>query len=162
MPDYNSRDISAEAARTLKSMPVVVVTGIRQTRKTTFLRSEPGLADRTFFSFDDFAQLEAAKSGPDGFVSHGRPIAIDEAQKCPEIFGPIKRAADKKRIPGQFFLSGSARTFCTTSRPACRFRATRRRRWGAGPKACSAMSTGPTPRCRRIIMGRKLETFGGD
>jgi predicted AAA+ superfamily ATPase len=108
MPDYYARDISAEVVRTLKNMPVVVVTGMRQTGKTTFLRSEPDLVDRTYISFDDFAQIEAAKSDPDGFVSRGRPITIDEAQKCPEIFGAIKRAVDKKRIPGQFLLSGSA------------------------------------------------------
>jgi len=108
MPDYYARDISAEVVRTLKNMPVVVVTGMRQTGKTTFLRSEPDLVDRTYISFDDFAQLEAAKSDPDGFVSRGRPITIDEAQKCPEIFGAIKRAVDKKRIPGQFLLAGSA------------------------------------------------------
>jgi predicted AAA+ superfamily ATPase len=35
-------------------------------------------------------------------------MTIDEAQKCPEIFGAIKRAVDKKRIPGRFLLSGSA------------------------------------------------------
>ena len=108
MPDYYARDISAEVVRTLKSMPVVVVTGMRQTGKTTFLRSETGLADRTYISFDDFAHLEAAKSDPDGFVNQDNPMTIDEAQKCPEIFGAIKRAVDKKRMPGQFLLSGSA------------------------------------------------------
>jgi predicted AAA+ superfamily ATPase len=108
MPEYYARDISAEVARTLKSMPVVVVTGMRQTGKTTFLRSEPDLAHRTYISFDDFAQLEAAKSDPDGFVSQDSPMTIDEAQKCPEIFSAIKRAVDKKRIPGRFLLSGSA------------------------------------------------------
>jgi len=108
MPDYHARDISAEVARALKSMPVTVVTGMRQTGKTTFLRSEPGLSDRTYISFDDFAQLEAAKSDPDGFLSQGSPMTIDEAQKCPEIFGAIKRAVDKKRISGRFLLSGSA------------------------------------------------------
>jgi len=108
MPDYHARDISAEVARALKSMPVTVVTGMRQTGKTTFLRSEPGLSDRTYISFDDFAQLEAAKSDPDGFLGQGSPMTIDEAQKCPEIFGAIKRAADKKRISGRFLLSGSA------------------------------------------------------
>ena len=108
MPEYYARDISAEVARILKSMPVVVVTGMRQTGKTTFLRSEPGLTHRTYISFDDFAQLEAAKSDPDGFVSQDSPMTIDEAQKCPEIFGAIKRAVDKKRIPGRFLLSGSA------------------------------------------------------
>ena len=66
------------------------------------------MLDRTYISFDDFAQLEAAKSDPDGFVSRDSPMTIDEAQKCPEIFGAIKRAVDKKRIPGQFLLSGSA------------------------------------------------------
>ena len=108
MPEYYARDISAEVIRTLKSMPVVVVTGMRQTGKTTFLRSEPGLSGRAYVSFDDFAQLEAAKSDPDGFVSRNNPMTIDEAQKCPEIFGAIKRAVDKRRVPGQFLLSGSA------------------------------------------------------
>jgi predicted AAA+ superfamily ATPase len=37
---------------------------------------------------------------PDGFVNRSKPITIDEAQKCPEIFAAIKRAVDKKRIPG--------------------------------------------------------------
>jgi hypothetical protein len=108
MPDYYARDISAEIGRALKSMPVVVVTGMRQTGKTTICRSEPDLADRTYVSFDDFSQLAAAKSDPDGFVDRNRPITIDEAQKCPEIFGAIKRVVDKKRVPGRFLLSGSA------------------------------------------------------
>jgi len=108
MPVYCLRDISAEVHRALKSMPVVVVTGMRQTGKTTFLRSEPGLSDRAYVSLDDFAQLEAAKSDPDGFIRQNNPITVDEAQKCPEIFGAIKRAVDEKRTPGRFLLSGSA------------------------------------------------------
>jgi len=81
---------------------------MRQTGKTTFLCYQPGLGDRDYVSFDDFAQLEAAKSDPDGFIDRGRPLTIDEAHKCPEVFEAIKRAVDKKRIPGQFLLSGSA------------------------------------------------------
>jgi uncharacterized protein len=108
MTDYNARDISTEVVHTLKSMPVVVITGMRQTGKTTFLKSDPASKDRIYISFDDFAQLEAAKSDPDGFVSQHNPMTIDEAHKCPEIFGAIKRAVDNKRVPGQFLLSGSA------------------------------------------------------
>ena len=52
-------------------MPVVVVTGMRQTGKTTFLRSEPGLSERAYVSLDDFAQLEAAKSDP---ASYGERV----------------------------------------------------------------------------------------
>ena len=108
MTEYYLRDI-ADAVRTaLENMPVVVVTGMRQTGKTTFLRSQPDLGDRIYVSFDDFSQLEAAKGDPDGFVTRDKPVTIDEAQKCPEIFSAIKRAVDKERIPGQFLLSGSA------------------------------------------------------
>jgi predicted AAA+ superfamily ATPase len=89
-------------------MPVVVLTGMRQTGKTTFLKSEPGLGERVYISFDDFSQLDAAKRDPDGFIDRGKSITIDEAQKCPEIFSAIKRIVDRKRIPGQFLLSGSA------------------------------------------------------
>jgi predicted AAA+ superfamily ATPase len=42
------------------------------------------------------------------FVTSEEPLTIDEAHKCPEIFTAIKKVVDKKRIPGQFFLSGSA------------------------------------------------------
>ena len=108
MTDYHQRDITDAVSTALENMPVVVVTGMRQTGKTTFLCSQPDLSDRSYVSFDDFAQLESAKSDPDGFIRRDQPLTIDEAHKCPEIFGAIKRAVDKRRIPGQFLLSGSA------------------------------------------------------
>ena len=108
MTEYHSRDITDAVNTALENMPVVVLTGMRQTGKTTFLCSQPDLADRVYASFDDFAQLEAAKSDPEGFVSRSQPLTIDEAHKCPEIFVAIKKAVDKERIPGQFLLSGSA------------------------------------------------------
>jgi len=108
MIEYYPRDFAEAVGIALENMPVVVITGMRQTGKTTFLRSEPGLRDRVYLSFDDFAQLESAKSDPDGFILRDRPLTIDEAHKCPEIFSAIKRLVDKERIPGQFLLSGSA------------------------------------------------------
>ncbi len=108
MTDYHPRDIAGAVNNALEDMPVVVVTGMRQTGKTTFLCSQPELGDRSYVSFDDFAQLESAKSDPDGFIRREKPLTIDEAHKCPEIFTAIKRAVDKERIPGQFLLSGSA------------------------------------------------------
>ena len=108
MTVYYPRDITEAVCTALENMPVVVVTGMRQTGKTTFLCSQPEIGNRVYVSFDDFAQLEAAKSDPDGFISREKPLTIDEAHKCPEIFGAIKRAVDKQRVPGQFLLSGSA------------------------------------------------------
>jgi len=108
MTEYYPREIAHAVNTALENMPVVVVTGMRQTGKTTFLKSHPDLSHRIYSSFDDFSQLEAAKGDPDGFINRNKPITIDEAQKCPEILGAIKRAVDKERIPGQFLLSGSA------------------------------------------------------
>jgi predicted AAA+ superfamily ATPase len=108
MTKYYDRDITNAVSTALENMPVVVVTGMRQTGKTTFLCSQPEIGNRAYVSFDDFAQLEAAKSDPDEFIGREKPLTIDEAHKCPEIFNAIKRAADKQRITGQFLLSGSA------------------------------------------------------
>ncbi len=108
MTEYYPRDIAGTARSALENMPVVVVTGMRQTGKTTFLCLQPEVSDRDYVSFDDFAQLEAAKSDPEGFIRRDKPLTIDEAHKCPEVFNAIKREVDRKRIPGRFFLSGSA------------------------------------------------------
>lgn len=89
-------------------MPVVVLTGMRQTGKSTFLQQEPGIKRRRYVSFDDFTQLAAAKEDPEGFLATDGPITIDEAQKCPEILGAIKQSVDRDRTPGRFLLSGSA------------------------------------------------------
>jgi predicted AAA+ superfamily ATPase len=40
--------------------PVVVITGLRQTGKTTFLQHQFSPEERRFLPFDDFAQLSAA------------------------------------------------------------------------------------------------------
>ena len=97
MTDYFRRDISSAVKDGLADMPVVVLTGMRQTGKSTFLQKEPGLRQRRYISFDDFAQLAAAREDPDGFVATEKPVTIDEAQKCPEILGAIKRSVDRNR-----------------------------------------------------------------
>jgi uncharacterized protein len=108
MTTYFERDLAPTVLRGLKNMPVVAITGLRQTGKTTFLQHQFPPEGRRFITFDDFAQLSAAKSDPDHFVSSDEPLTIDEAHKCPEIFTAIKRIVDRKRKPGQFLLSGSA------------------------------------------------------
>ncbi len=89
-------------------MPVVVVTGLRQSGKSTFLQNEPGLAGRTYRSLDDLDQLAAARADPSAFVRCDDPLTIDEAQRCPELLLAIKREVDRDRRDGRFLLSGSA------------------------------------------------------
>lgn len=108
MTAYFQSELAPMVLAALRSMPVVIVTGLRQTGKTTFLQNQfPGDA-RRFVTFDDFAQLSAAKSAPEELVNADEALTIDEAHKCPEIFTAIKRAVDRRRAPGRFLLSGSA------------------------------------------------------
>ena len=78
MTDYFHRDLAPTLISALEEMPVVVITGMRQTGKTTFLSKEPGLSKRRYVTFDDFPQLAAAQSDPEQFVSSEEPMTIDK------------------------------------------------------------------------------------
>jgi len=105
---YLSRDIGGKILEALREMPVVVVTGMRQTGKSTFLQKQAGISNRRYISLDDFAYLEAARENPTGLVDTDEAVTIDEAQKCPDILIAIKKVVDRKKRHGQFLLSGSA------------------------------------------------------
>ncbi len=89
-------------------MPVVVVTGMRQTGKTTFLQSDPLFKNYLYLTLDDFATLQTARTQPEALIKSGDRFIIDEVQKAPELLTAIKRAVDQRRSSGQFILSGSA------------------------------------------------------
>jgi uncharacterized protein len=89
-------------------MPVVAITALRHSGKSTLLQQDPLLAGREYVSLDDFAQLEAARRNPEAFLRRDRPLTVDEAQRCPELLPAIKLEVDRDRRPGRFVLSGSA------------------------------------------------------
>ncbi len=105
---YLPRELTATVVNALDDMPVVAITGMRQTGKSTFLQQQKELQGRRYVTLDDFAQLAAARENPDGFIETDKPLTIDEAQRCPELFVAIKKAVDRHRTSGQFILSGSA------------------------------------------------------
>ena len=92
----------------LDNMPVVVLSGMRQSGKSTLLQNEPKFKGASYLSFDDFSTLEAARRNPEALIGDKRTIIIDEVQKYPEILNVIKQIVDKDRRPGKFILSGSA------------------------------------------------------
>jgi hypothetical protein len=104
---YRQRELASLVGEALEALPVVVVTGLRQAGKTTFLRQDPLLRGRRYYSLDDFATLEAARQEPESLLRSDQPVTIDEAQKCPELLQVIKIAVDKSRVPGRYLLSGS-------------------------------------------------------
>lgn len=108
MTSYKLREIIRPLTEALSQMPVVVLSGVRQSGKSTLLLNQPELQHRRYVSFDDFNTLEAARRNPEELIRDDEPITIDEAQKFPEIMTVIKQSVDKKRTPGKFLLSGSA------------------------------------------------------
>jgi predicted AAA+ superfamily ATPase len=91
----------------LRVMPAVVVTGARQTGKSTMVQElVPGR--RRFLSLDDFDVTDAARRDPEALVGGTQPVTLDEVQREPDLLRAVKRAIDRRRQPGQFLLTGSA------------------------------------------------------
>lgn len=108
MTTYRDRELSPLVREAMKTFPVVVVTGLRQAGKTTFLRGDTAFRDRRYLTLDDFATFEAARRDPDALIAGGEPMIIDEVQRSPDLLIAVKRAVDENRSPGRFLLSGSA------------------------------------------------------
>jgi predicted AAA+ superfamily ATPase len=88
-------------------MPAVIVTGARQTGKSTLVQEfAPGR--RAYFSLDDLDVVDAARRDPDALVAGSLPVTLDEVQREPELLRAVKRAIDARRMPGRFLLTGSA------------------------------------------------------
>lgn len=101
------RTLTAAVERMCRVMPVVVVTGARQTGKSTLVRRLlPG--DRTYLSLDELDVLAQAQRTPDDLVARDATLVLDEVQRAPDLLLAVKRAVDAERRPGRFVLTGSA------------------------------------------------------
>ena len=105
MEAIRNRWMTSQLQAALKALPVVVLTGARQTGKTTLAQTLP--QKRTLVSLDDLGILGQAQSDPDSLLA-SRPVTVDEVQRAPELLLPIKRQVDRQRKAGDFLLTGSA------------------------------------------------------
>lgn len=102
--------INRDAMTTLKTLadefPVVIVTGPRQSGKSTIVKTV--FPHKPYLSFDELDRLELAKNDPRGFLSNYPDGAIiDEAQKFPELLSYIKSRVDTTKKTGEFIITGS-------------------------------------------------------
>jgi predicted AAA+ superfamily ATPase len=102
-----SRLVGGALAERLRVMPAVVVTGARQTGKST-LAEHLVQGGRRYRSLDDFDVLDAARRDPEALVGGREPVTLDEVQREPGLLRAVKRAIDRNRTPGRFLLTGSA------------------------------------------------------
>ena len=93
--------------RSARTRPAVVLTGARQTGKTSTLRRL--FPDYNFVSLDLPAEAEQAEKEPVAFLRrHPPPVIIDEAQYAPAVFRHLKSVVDADRgRNGRFLLTGS-------------------------------------------------------
>ena len=105
--EWIERSCAARLVELTKSFPALVVTGPRQTGKTSLLRRL--FPDSNYVSLDLPAVATEAELSPESFLSsHPPPVVIDEVQYAPALFRHLKTAIDEDRnAKGQFVLTGS-------------------------------------------------------
>jgi predicted AAA+ superfamily ATPase len=101
------RLVSRSLADRLRVMPAVVVTGARQTGKSTLVQKLAPRA-RRYSSLDDLDVIDAARHDPEALVGGTQPVTLDEIQREPDVLHAVKRAIDRRRTAGRFLLTGSA------------------------------------------------------
>ena len=93
--------------KAIKTFPAVVVTGPRQSGKTTLLKMLFSNTHR-FVTLEDPDIRMRAKEDPLHFLEQYKPpVIIDEIQYVPELLSYIKTRIDEKRKPGQWLFTGS-------------------------------------------------------
>lgn len=104
------RAATAVLERLLRIMPVVVVTGGRQTGKSTLVRTAPSLRHRPYLTLDELAIRDQALRDPESLVVRAPELVLDEVQRAPDLLLAVKRVVDEERQQhkGRFVLTGSA------------------------------------------------------
>lgn len=97
-------DILRKSAET---RPVVVLTGPRQTGKTSLVRRL--FPSHGYVSLDLPSEAAQAEGDPIAFLQrHGNSLIVDEVQYAPALFRHLKRFVDEDRDQmGRFILTGS-------------------------------------------------------
>ena len=104
---YLKGHLTQTILRAAATFPAVLITGARQTGKTTLLRREFGASHR-YLSLERPDIRARAQADPISFLAEAAPPAIlDEIQYAPDLLHYIKEDIDANRFPGRWLLTGS-------------------------------------------------------
>lgn len=104
--DILPRALDSTLREHLQVMPAVVLTGARQTGKSTLV--ERLYPERRYYTLDDLDIRDLARRDPEGLLGGDAPVTLDEVQRAPDLMLAVKQAIDRDRRPGRFLLTGSA------------------------------------------------------
>jgi predicted AAA+ superfamily ATPase len=104
---YLDRNITRYFYNVCTKFSAVLITGPRQSGKSTFLQHV--MKNTAYVTFDDPLNREFAIHDPNGFLDqfNKAPVILDEIQYVPEILQHIKIRIDKNRTPGTWIMTGS-------------------------------------------------------
>lgn len=104
--DYIYRAITPAIERGAEYFPVIVVTGPRQSGKSTLCNHI--FSDYTKYNLEDVGLRDNVSTDPKGFINNcGDKVIIDEVQHIPDILSYIQIAVDKQP-ERRFVLTGSS------------------------------------------------------
>lgn len=105
---YISRALEPVLRSAVREFPAIVLTGPRQSGKTTLLKHVFGAA-AGYVSLEPPDVRSAAAADPRGFLAmNPPPVIFDEVQYAPELLPYIKEQIDQRRSArGQYLLTGS-------------------------------------------------------
>ncbi len=106
MKKYVHRALEKELIAAGKEFPVIVLTGPRQTGKSTLLQNT--FPKHYYATLDDPLTRKLAHDDPYAFLSRAERMIIDEIQYLPELLPFVKIVVDRNRENnGHFILTGS-------------------------------------------------------
>lgn len=96
------REASEVVKKNSETFRVLLVTGPRQTGKTTLLKSLMP-SNMNYVTLDDNSLRKQAQEDPALFLEeHPAPLFIDEVQYAPDLFSYIKIKVDNSNLKGQY------------------------------------------------------------
>ncbi|MDH3392507.1 MAG: ATP-binding protein [Desulfobulbaceae bacterium] len=107
---YLHRKIETELAECVADSPAVAVLGPRQAGKSTLARAfVDKFPDAVYLDLEKPSDLAKLREPELFFAQHAdKLVCLDEVQRVPEIFAPLRAIIDSRARNGQFLILGSA------------------------------------------------------
>lgn len=98
------RTLSRAIRQAAEKLPVITVTGPRQSGKTTLVRTV--FSEYGYYNLEYPDTREYAATDPRGFLQSAPQMIIDEVQRVPNLTSYMQGMVDEEKHPAQFVLTG--------------------------------------------------------